>query len=98
VGDGVDGPDVAGVQRDRFAAGFLGGCVVAALLEPEREHAQDVAVARLLIVPSGQRARHRIAELARIAGVEVGEVAEPERDDVARMIGEDRFPAFGGAD
>ena len=44
VGDGVDRPDVIGVAVDRGEPVMLGGLVVPALLEPEREHPAHVAV------------------------------------------------------
>ena len=92
MGHRVHRPDVRRVDLDGAAPGPLGAGVVAAFLETEGPHRKHVPVAGIGGVPRRQHAGHRIAQRARIAEIEMGEVGEPERDDVARPVEQDVLP------
>ena len=97
VRDRVHRPQVGRVALDRGPAGTLRLVVGARLLERERVHAEDVAVAVDGIVPGVQHPADRISVVLVVAEIEVEIVGELQRDDVARMLGENRLEVRDGA-
>ena len=87
--DGVLRPGIARVERDRGAAGDLGGDVVAGLLEAERVHAEHRVIARHAVRPRRQRPRDAVAQHARLAAEEVELVADLQREQVVRVFDRD---------
>jgi hypothetical protein len=86
----MHGPGIARVQRECVAADVLGAGVARVLLEAEGVHAEQVAVARDVLVPVRQRLRDVVAQQDRVAQVEVDDVRGLDRGDVARMLDGDR--------
>ena len=77
VRDGVHGPAVLRLDVERAARGRLGLGVLVHLLEPEGVHAEHVGVSGRGGVPVRQHARHAVAQVERVAAVEVHEVRRP---------------------
>jgi hypothetical protein len=90
VGRRVHGPAVAPLDRQCGARRLLGLLVLVALLEAERVHAEHVRVAGHLVPPVRQHARDAVAQVERVAAVEVHQVRDLQRERVARVVDEHR--------
>ena len=88
----MDGPHVVLVHLDGPAPVGLGARVVAALLEGEAVHPEEVPVAGTALVPGREHAGDRVAHAVGAAEPEGGVVLEPEGEEVVRMVDEDPVP------
>jgi hypothetical protein len=80
---------VARVQRKRAATDLLGLLIVPALLEPERVHAEHIALVRHRFGPVGQDVCHAIAQHPRLIELKVAGVRHAQREAVARIVDQD---------
>ena len=92
MGDGMDCPGIGGIALDGAAARRLGCAVVAAFLEPEGMHAQEIAMELMIGRPGRQHPGEGIAHDRRLAQIEIGVMGEAQRPDVAGMIDQDLLP------
>ena len=93
MGDGMDGPNIARIGRHRALSHRPRGGVIAAFLEAEGIHAVHEAGARLARFPSRHHARQRIAHGDAVAGIEMAEMGQTQRQDIAWIIYQYAFPA-----
>jgi len=85
-------PQIGGIERDRGAAGRLGGHVVTAFLVRKAAAGEDRTPSGQVAVPSRNNALDRRNHVPRPPQPEIFQVREPQRQRVGRMVGEDRFP------
>ena len=100
VGDGVDRPRHARVAGERAPAGRLGLGVAPGFLEAEGVQREHVGMERIVVGPRRQTPRAtRLAQLRRVAAVEVEQMRPLQGERVARMGGAgSRSQALAGAD
>ena len=92
VGDGVDGPDVVLVHLHCAPSIGLRPRVVAALLEGEAVHPEEVPVTGAALVPGREHPGDGVAHAVGAAEPEDGVVLEPEGEEVVGMVFEDPVP------
>ena len=84
-GVAVHAREAFGVALDGAPANVLSTRVVAALLEPEGEHAVDGRKVRVVGIPAAARAHDAVAQVHRIAAKEVDLMPGVQRERVPRM-------------
>ena len=92
----VHRPAVLRLDRERGARGLLGLGVLVHLLEAERVHAEHVRVAGNVAAPVRQHARDAVAQVQRVAAVEVHQVRDLQRERVAGKVREHRVERAAG--
>ncbi len=97
VGDGVRGPEIAGVELDRAATGRLGAEIVAGLLVGEAAAGEDRYVARDVLRPGRDHALDGSDHVLRSAEPEIDEMGETEGNHIVRIVTQDRLPRGDGA-
>jgi hypothetical protein len=96
MGDGVRGPEIAGVELNGAAPGWLGGEIVAGLLVSEGVAGENRCIAWHVLRPSRDHALDGRDHVLRAAEPEIGEMGETEGDHITRMGAQDRFPQGDG--
>ncbi len=96
VGDGVRGPQIAGVELDRAAPGGLGSERVPGLLLGEAAAAEYRWKARDVLRPGRDQALDGGDHVLRAAEPEIDEMGETECDHIMRMGAQDRLPRGDG--
>ena len=86
VRDGVLRPAVVGLQLDGVTPGLFGAAVVAALLLPEGEHAEQEAVSRHVAAPGGHHPGDTPAQVVAVAVVEVRQVPHLQGQHIGRIV------------
>src|SRR5262249_20543836 len=97
VSDGVRGPEIARVDLDRAAAGWLGAEIIPGFLQREATAGEYRYIARGAFRPSRHHAFDRSDHVLRAPQPEIDEMRETEGDHIMRMDGEDRLPRGDGA-
>ena len=97
VRDGVNGPDVVGVRRDRIATDGLGGVEIAGFFDGEGETASDISGSCVVWIDAVERTFERSAHPVDVADHEPAAVLELGREQVARVIAENARQELGGA-
>ena len=88
----VDRPEIVVGELDGpTALGFSGG-VISAFLQAEGVHPEYVPVARHCPVPCADGAGHRVAHEVGLARPEQGEVLQPHREQIVRVVDQDLVP------
>ena len=85
VHDGVDAPDVLGVQLDRLPPDVLAPVVVTGLLETEGEHSEHERVVLFVRRPGREHAGDAVPQARGVAGEEVDLMADGEGERVERV-------------
>src|SRR5688572_19281870 len=88
----VRAPAVGGIELDGAPAGALGGGVLAAFLQAEREARKHDRIGAESLGPACRDALDRGAHVLAPAEPEVVEVRKAQREDIGRMRGEDLLP------
>ncbi len=96
VRDGVDRPGIVRAERAGLPPALLRLPETAVLLEGEGPHAQVARIAGDRRVPGVGDPVHGVQHRAPAAGVEVPELGELEREEVARRLLEDPLPERQG--
>ena len=97
MGDGVRGPEIAGVELDGAASVGLGGEIVSGLLLGEAAAGEYRRIARDVLRPGRDHALDRGDHVLRAAEPEIDEMGETEGDRIMRMRAQDRLPQGDGA-
>ncbi len=92
MGDGVRGPEIAGVELDGAAPGWLGGEIVPGLLLGEAAAGEDRCVACDVLRPIRHHPLDGADHVLRAAEPEIDEMGETEGDYVVRMDAQNRLP------
>ena len=88
----VNGPRPLAGSGERLAAYRFGLRVQVALFQAERVHAQHVGLQRVVFRPLGQHAGNTRTQLARVATVKIEQVRAQQRQQVARVLAQQRLP------
>src|SRR5262249_25681216 len=96
MGDGMRGPEIAGLERDGAAPGWLGGEIVPGFLVREGMAGEYRCIARDVLRPGRDHALDGANHVLRAAEPEIGEMGETESDHIERMGAQNRFPQDNG--
>src|SRR5262249_11220694 len=96
MSDGVRGPEIAGVELDGAAPGWLGGEIVAGPLVGEGMAGEYRCIAWDVLRPGRDHALNGANHVLRAAEPEIGEMGETESDHIERMGAQNRFPQDDG--
>jgi hypothetical protein len=96
MGDGVRSPEIAGVELDGVAPGWLGGERVPGLLLGEAAAGEYRCIAWDVLRPGRDHALDGGDHVLRAAEPEIDEMGETEGDHIMRMRAQDRLPQSDG--
>src|SRR5512144_1712720 len=92
MGNGVRGPEIAGVELDGAAPGGLGGEIIPGLLVGEGMAGEYRCIAWDVLRPGWDHALDGANHVLRAAKPKIGEMGETEGNHIERMGAQNRFP------